>query len=167
MQVRAEVLPAEVLVRTPELTAWWVPAAVRPLFFATTCDGKTLSGNSYPHPALVFSVERGHLSVRALLANERPGRNHPIAIAPYWNTDSNGGVCLGSMPVPERAGFEALAGWVDGFFKSEFTHSNTAKLTNHPEGHLGLWRDLAGKDRFPIEWLVSAGTLEQWLCARR
>jgi hypothetical protein len=34
-------------------------------------------------------------------------------------------------------------------FRSEFTHSGATKLTRHPEGHLGLWRDLAGKDRFP------------------
>jgi hypothetical protein len=51
------------------------------------------------YPALVFSLA-GHrqLAVRTLLANERPGRNSQIAIAPYWNTSADGRVCLGSMP---------------------------------------------------------------------
>ena len=165
--LRAEILPPEVLVRTPERTVWWVPAAMRTMFFAVSCDGKTLSGKPYPHPALVFSIDGyRQLAVRALLANERPGRNSQIAIAPYWNTSADGGVCLGSMVSPQSAGFDALASWVEGFFNSEFTHSNTSQLTSHPEGHLGLWRDLAGKDLFPVEWLVPAGTLEKWACGR-
>jgi PRTRC genetic system protein B len=88
-------------------------------------------------------------------------------VAPYWNTNPAGGVCLGSMRTPRSAGLDSLEQWVEGFFRSEFTHSNTTKLTNHPEGHLGLWRDLAGRDHFPHEWLVPAGTLEEWLCAHR
>jgi hypothetical protein len=61
------------------------------MFFDANRDGKTLSGKSYPHPALVFSID-GHrdLAVRALLANGRPGRNSQIAIAPYWNTSADG-----------------------------------------------------------------------------
>jgi len=165
MGLRGEILPPEVLVRTPERTVWWVPAATRIMFFDVNRDGKTLSGKPYPHPALVFSIDgRRGLAVRALLANERPGRNSQIAIAPYWNTSSDGSVCLGSTPAPQSAGFDALASWVEGFFNSEFSHSNTAQLTSHPEGHLGLWRDLAGKDLFPTEWLVPAGTLEAWVC---
>lgn len=167
MGLRAEFLPPEVLVRTPESTVWWVPAATRIMFFDANRDGKTLSGKSYPHPALVFSIDGyRQLAVRALLANERPGRNTQIAIAPYFNTSADGSVCLGSMPVPQGAGFDALASWVEGFFNSEFSHSNTARLTSHPEGHLGLWRDLAGKDHFPVEWLIPAGTLEQWACGQ-
>jgi hypothetical protein len=38
------------------------------------------------------------------------------------------------------------------------------KITRHPEGQLGLWRDLAGRQAFPPEWLIPAGTLEEWLC---
>ena len=29
-----EILPESVVMRTPEVTAWWVPAAVRPMFFS-------------------------------------------------------------------------------------------------------------------------------------
>jgi PRTRC genetic system protein B len=165
MRMSAEILPAHVLVRTPEITAWWVPAAVRPMFFAATSDAAILNGKLYPHPPLVFSVEPGHsLRVRALFENQRPDRTSMLGVAPYWNTDPGGHVCLGSMPTPGSAGLESLAEWVDGFFRSEFTHSGATKLTKHPHGHFGLWRDLAGTDRFPNEWIVPAETLEQWLC---
>ena len=50
MDLRAEFLPPEVLVRTPERTVWWVPAATRIMFFDAHRDGKTLSGKSYTVP---------------------------------------------------------------------------------------------------------------------
>jgi PRTRC genetic system protein B len=60
-----EILPETVVMRTPEVTAWWIPATVRPMFFSETSDGKTLNGKSYPHPPLVFVVDGEHrLSVR-------------------------------------------------------------------------------------------------------
>lgn len=168
LQMSLEILPETVLVRTPDFVAWWVPSSVRPMFFSTTSDGKILSGRLYPHPPLVFAVEGDHgLRVRGLFENRRPDRSSAIAIAPYWNTNPDGGVCLGSMPSPDSASLDGLGEWVDGFFRSEFTHSNATKLTNHPEGHLGLWRDLAGQEAFPIEWLAPAGNLEAWLCRGR
>src|SRR5579862_4711795 len=163
--VAPEILPACVLMRTPEMTAWWVPAAVRPMFFSQTSDGKTLSGRSYPHPPLVFALGGEHgLRVRALFENCRPGARSAIAVAPYWNVNERGAVCLGSMPTPRSAGFAGLDEWIEGFFQSEFTHAGTVKITSHTEGHLGLWRDLAGRTAFPPEWLIPAGTLEDWLC---
>src|SRR5579864_1043324 len=30
--ITPEILPASILMRTPELTAWWIPAGVRPMF---------------------------------------------------------------------------------------------------------------------------------------
>jgi hypothetical protein len=68
------------------------------------------------------------------------------------------------MTTPSSAGLAGLAEWVDGFFQSEFTHAGIVKITSHPEGHLGLWRDLAGWQVFPPAWLIPAGTLEEWLC---
>jgi PRTRC genetic system protein B len=166
LRMSVEILPEKVLVHTPEVVAWWVPAAIRPMFFASTCDGKTLNGKLYPHPPLVFAVQNNHLSIRALLENRRPGRASRTAVAPYWNTAPEGGVCVGSMPRPRSGGIDALDEWVEGFFASEFTHVNATKLTNHPEGHLGLWRDLAGRDHFPAEWLTPAETLQEWLCGK-
>jgi PRTRC genetic system protein B len=168
LQMSLEVLPETVLVRTPDFVAWWVPAAVRPMFFSATSDGKMLNGRLYPHPPLVFAVEGDHsLRIRALYEDRRPNRDSAIAVAPYWNINPAGDLCLGSMPTPRSAGLDGLGEWVDGFFRSEFTHSSATKLTNHPEGHLGLWRDLAGRKEFPTEWLAPAGNLGEWVCQRR
>jgi PRTRC genetic system protein B len=168
LQMSLEILPETVLVRTPDVVAWWVPAAVRPMFFSAASDGKTLSGKVYPHPPLVFAVEGDHgLRIRALLENRRPDRHSAIAIAPHWNISADGVVCLGDTPMPHSASLDSLSEWVDGFFRSEFTHSGATKLTNHPEGHLGLWRDLAGRQKFPAEWLAPADNLEAWLCQKR
>jgi len=165
--VTTEILPESVLMRTPEVTAWWVPAAVRPMFFSQDSDGKTLNGRSYPHPPLVFVIDGEHgLSVRALVEDRRPGPRTAIAIAPYWNVNERGSICLGSMAAPRSAGLASLNEWVEGFFQSEFTHAGSTRITSHHEGHLGLWRDLAGQPVFPFEWLIPAGALEEWLCRR-
>jgi len=165
--VAAEILPESVLMRTSEVTAWWVPAAVRPMFFSQTSDGKTLNGRSYPHPPLVFVIDGEHgLSVRALLEDRRPEPRTAIAIAPYWNVNERGSICLGSMATPRSAGLASLNEWVESFFQSEFTHAGSTRVTSHHEGHLGLWRDLAEQPAFPPEFLIAAGTLEDWLCRR-
>jgi len=54
LRMAPEILPESVVIRTPEVTAWWEPASVRPMFFSETSDGKTLNGKAYPHPPLVF-----------------------------------------------------------------------------------------------------------------
>ena len=71
--------------------------------------------------------------------------------APYWNCDAGGRVCQGSMRAPGKLCLEAMKGWERAFFESEFTHAAIgARLTSHPEGFLGLWRDLAGSEgEFP------------------
>jgi PRTRC genetic system protein B len=162
-----EILPLSVLMRTPEIAAWWMPATVRPMFFSQDSDGKRLNGRSYPHPPLVFLLDGEHgLSVRALLENRRPEATSAVAVAPYWNINERGEICLGSMATPRSTGLASLDEWVESFFRSEFTHAGSLRITTHNEGHLGLWRDLAGLQAFPPEWLIPAGTLEDWLCRR-
>jgi hypothetical protein len=68
------------------------------------------------------------------------------------------------MVTPRSAGLAGLGEWVEGFFESEFTHAGNVKITSHPEGRLGLWRDLVGREAFPVQWLIPSGTLEEWLC---
>jgi hypothetical protein len=48
--------------------------------------------------------------------------------------------------------------WEKAFFESEFTHAALgAQLTSHPEGFLGLWRDLAGSQtEFPAKFLIKS-----------
>ncbi len=152
----AEVLPEHVLARTPEMIAWWSSAQHRLMFFGDgNKETSNLNGKMYPHPPLVFMIRGAELFVRALEKSSRPTADTPLKSAPYWNTDSHGRVCLGSMRVPEEVSTSSLPGWEDAYFASEFTHpSGATQLTTHPCGFLGLWSSLAGRNRrFPVKFL--------------
>ncbi len=157
--VPREILPSNVLVRTPDMLVWWTRQQHRAMFFSDSGDGRKLNGKVFPQPALVFKVCGSELSVRALAEHRRPRRDTPLMFAPYWNCDAAGRVCQGSMRAPEKLCLEAMTAWEKAFFESEFTHAAIgARLTAHPEGFLGLWRDLAGSEReFPGEFLVKSG----------
>jgi len=131
-RIAAEILPEKVLARTPDTITWWVPAQREVMFFGgVDPEARALDGGAYPHPALVFKVTRRELFVRALERDERPGAETPLKTAPYWNCDAAGGVCLGSMRVPDDTTAESIAGWQAGFFRSHFTHANGAvRLTS-------------------------------------
>ena len=162
----AEFLPENVFARTPEMIAWWSRAQLRLMFFG---DGdpktKDLNGKTYPHPALVFMIRGRDLFVRALAENRRPNSNTRLKNAPYWNTDAEGRVCLGSMRVPDEVSASTLRIWEDAYFASEFTHpSGAVRLTTHSKGFLGLWSDLATRKRFPVERLAESNqTLREFL----
>jgi PRTRC genetic system protein B len=157
--VPREILPQNVLVRTPDMLVWWTKAQRRVMFYADSSDGRTLNGKVYPQPALVFKVCGSELSVRALAEDRRPKADTPLMVAPYWNCDRQGGrVCQGSMRVPGKLSPAAMKDWEKAFFESEFTHAALgAQLTSDPEGFLGLWRDLAGSQmEFPAKFLIKS-----------
>jgi len=162
----AEVLPENVLARTPALIAWWSPAQARLMFFGDS-DPKTrhLNGKMYPHPALVFMIHGRELFVRALRENRRPKSDTRLMNAPYWNTDAEGRVCLGRMRVPEEVSASSLRGWEEAYFASEFTHpSGAVRLTSHRSGFVGLWSSLVERKHFPVRFLAdSKRTLEEFL----
>src|SRR5713101_2850895 len=96
-------------------------------------------------------VHGRELFVHALAENSRPGADTRLKNAPYWNTDSAGRVCLGSMRVPGEVSVGSLPGWENAYFASEFTHpSGAVRLTTHSGGFLGLWSNLAGRKHFPV-----------------
>jgi PRTRC genetic system protein B len=163
----AEVLPESVLARTPDLIAWWSRARPRLMFFGGgNAETAALNGKMYPHPALVFMIQGRELFVRALAENRRPSANTRLCNVPYWNTDANGRVCLGSMRVPDEIGATSLAGWEHAYFASEFTHpSGAVRLTTHPSGFVGLWSSLSGRKRaFPVKFLAeSKQTLQEFV----
>ncbi len=90
-------------------------------------------------------------------------------VAPYWKTHGFGSVCLGSMRAPKVASVSAMEKWEISFYESAFTHPNDAqRLTAHPGGSEGLWRELAGsKQAFPAKYLHDAKqSLVQFLKGR-
>ena len=64
-----------------------------------------------------------------------------------------------------RQNISNILQWEEGFFNSRFTHpSGMGKLTTHSGGFIGLWTELAGRERFPSESLVPARqTLQQFV----
>ena len=167
-QVKPEIFPENILARTPDLLVWWSRPQQRVMFFGGTDEeARKLNGLVFPHPALIFRVMGKELSVRAIATTSRPGPETPLKTAPYWNTDARGLVCAGSMRVPESSDITSISGWLDSYFQSEFTHAAGAvRLTTFPEGFIGLWRNLAGKKRFPVRYLIDAGETLQEFVAR-
>jgi PRTRC genetic system protein B len=158
-RIAAEILPDNVLARTPDMITWWTRARHEVMFFGgVDPEARELDGATYPHPALVFKVTGRELFVRALERDERPTGETPLKTVPYWNCDSAGRVCLGSMRVPDETTVESIAGWQAGFFRSQFSHANGAvRLTSHPGGFIGLWKSLKNCDHpFPTEFLTDA-----------
>src|SRR5271157_4393910 len=159
-----EFLPENVVARTPELIAWWTPAAVRPMFFRAGSELEGISGKRFPHPALLFVVRSNVLYVRALSASRRPRPDSKLAAAPYWNIDGNGAVCAGTMRAPKSLTATSIAAWQQAFFQSEFTHpGGGARLTKRRGGTAALWKSLAGKKRFPLSTLIEVEPLDQYL----
>jgi PRTRC genetic system protein B len=167
-QVKPEIFPETILARTSDLLVWWSRPQRRVMFFGgTDQEARQINGLVFPHPALVFKVVSKDLFVRALAITSRPGPETPLKTAPYWNTDSRGLVCAGSMRVPESSDIASTPAWVDGYFQSEFTHAAGAvRLTSHPGGFIGLWQGLAGRKRFPVQYLADAGETLQDFVAR-
>ena len=157
-RIRPEILPDNVLVRTPDVLIWWSPACRRRMFFRETDEALgMLSGRTFPQPALLFRVSGRELHIRALRTNIRPCATTPLYVAPYYNAQENGLICQGSMRSPEGPFVEAMDGWEEAFFGSEFTHLwGGGRMCRHKGGVAALWRDVAGKRSFPVEQLADA-----------
>ena len=159
VRMAPEILPGNVLARTPDLIAWWSRAQHRCMFFGSGSeDAAKLNGGTYPQPALVFKIWGRELFVRALPTDTRPSAETRLMTAPYWNTDCKACVCQGSMRVPEEVSAQSVAGWEAAFFASEFTHpSGAVRLTSYPGGFVGLWSSIADSNGpFPGEYLTDA-----------
>jgi len=167
-RIMPEILPENVLVRTPDQIVWWTNAGCQVMFFdGGTEEAARLNGRLYPHPPLVFKASQHQLFVRALEQDARPTANTPLKTAPYWNTEgSRGLVCTGTMRIPQEMTAENTPEWESAFFCSSFSHpSGAVQLTSHPDGFAGLWFSLADRDvPFPREFLTDARqTLRQFV----
>jgi PRTRC genetic system protein B len=167
-QVKPEIYPENVLARTPDMLVWWSRPQCRVMFFGgTDLEARKLNGLVFPHPALIFKVVEKDLHVRAMAMTSRPCPETRLKTAPYWNTDSRGLVCAGSMRVPESSDIASIPAWQDAYFQSEFTHAAGAvRLTSYPGGFIGLWKSLPGRKRFPVQYLTGAGETLQEFVAR-
>jgi PRTRC genetic system protein B len=164
---KAIILPANVLACTADLLVWWTTPRLHRMFFSDGAEDRhRINGRVCPHPALVWCVKRGRLSLRALAEPVRPSANTLLMVAPYWNTEpSRGDVCEGDMRRPRETNVSTLLEWEEGFFNSRFTHpSGMGKLTTHSGGFIGLWTSMVDRQQFPACHLVeSRQTLQQFV----
>jgi PRTRC genetic system protein B len=80
-QVKPEILPDNVLARTPDMLVWWSRPQRRVIFFGGVDEeARKLNGLLFPHPALIFKVAGRDLFVRAVAGPAGPAvslrRNH-------------------------------------------------------------------------------------------
>jgi PRTRC genetic system protein B len=138
------------------MIVWWTAACRRQMFYENSEQKATgLNGRRFPQPTLVWRVEGDDLKIRALAENRRPAATTTLAVAPFWNLSEDGRVCMGTMRLPDSARAVSIPEWERGFYESAFTHANVGRLTRHPGGFEGLWRDLAGKRiPFPVKTLI-------------
>ena len=155
--MRPEILPENVLFRTPDTLVWWQPARRRRMFFRPDGELGTINGRIFPQPGLVYRVSHRELQIRALVEDRRPTSATALKVAPYYNVNANGLVCQGTMRSPDEASVASMAQWEKSFFESEFTHIyGSGHFTDHAGGIAGLWMSLVGRKAFPAGELVGA-----------
>lgn len=142
--------------------AWWCRSGVRTMFFNVKATDKQPGfqrAGRAAHPALFFAARQRQLWVFALGEDARPTSETPLFHAPLMNVHESGSVCLGSQPAPDAPLGDSVPMWVDGFFSSEFTHSNHAGCVRYPGGASAFsLANLDGEfgDRVPTDCLVPA-----------
>lgn len=149
--------PAHVLYADSSRVLWHRPRRRAPVFFHTgkaEFDG-ALRNQQALFPALLFLAFPGNLYVWALASDERPEEATRLYQTPCLNIYDSGHLCAGTTKLPLEVTCD-VAPFERAFYETTFTHSNYRdRLTNHPGGHDGLWRDLADPELqvFPVEWL--------------
>lgn len=156
-----EILPDNVLVSHPEMLAWWVPAMVRPSYFALSSPPKGLKALAerttmpLPYPAHLFVATRGGLGVYALPDSRRPTADTPVLYSPVLNVFIDGALCWGNIPQPKSLIVASMAEYERAVFDSWSTHPNHGQeMTVTGKGGLvRLWDDLAARKaaRFPVK----------------
>jgi len=156
-------LPEHVLATDPGLLMWWRPSQRRSILFRTENKATdALHGKPVLHPALLFMAAGRQLYVFALGDDARPTADTKLYRAPYFNLFIGGLLCEGNFAMPEHCRISGIEQWEEGFFDTNFAHTHLAsdEVTSHPNGHLGLWRELAvekgpkAHKAFPTQYLV-------------
>lgn len=134
-------VPENLLYTSPNMIAWWTPAAVRHCWFK--CQDQAIGAAHGPvcHPALVFVAVPGNWYVFALRDSARPERNTKLCHAPHFNVWEGGRICTGNVELPPALSADAIAVYEDAFFRSHFTHPNRQRAVKYKGGATALWRD--------------------------
>jgi PRTRC genetic system protein B len=134
-------LPANLLYTSPNLIAWWTPAAIRTTWFKSN-DPALLTGHgAAAHPPLVFVAVPDDWYVFALRKDERPAPGTRLCHSPHFNVWDGGRICTGNVDLPAAVDAAAITRYEEAFFRSHFTHPNRKKAVKYKGGMKQLWRD--------------------------
>ncbi len=160
-------IPETVLYVDGDLLLWWTRPGNRHIAFRAEALGAPERGEVVPHPGLVFAASSQVWEVWAVKGEARPTPETALFQAPYFNVYEHGGICQGSVGVPQGTTTEKIDAWNEAFFGSFFTHPNVRKnLVKYRGGAYKFWKDmLNGKfAHFPERVLVpTRSTLGQLL----
>ncbi|HEX7783446.1 MAG TPA: PRTRC system protein B [Sphingobium sp.] len=161
--VAPELLPTDMLVAHTDMLAWWVPAQVRPAWFALSSppDGLRVLHDriiaAVPYPAHLFVANRSGLGVYALPTNERPTAETRLLNSPILNVFVGGQLCWGNIPKPRSLTIASIPDYERAVFESWSTHPNPGqeRTVTGKGGLIRLWDGLAarGAQRFPVSRL--------------
>lgn len=169
-----EYLDSRILAMNNTKIVWYEPSRKAEILFDVPekerqdlnllCKGKPIWW-----PPLVFKFSNGSLLCRALNSDKRPIPETKLFVAPLTHISAEmGNVC---MPINLRLdfGFSMIANMrncSENFYSGVFGHITPGKLTTHPGGHDGLWREILKnpKKKFPMEYLKETKqTLQDFL----
>lgn len=138
-------VPEQLLYTSPNMIAWWTPAAIRNTWFKTEDKEMGTTHGPVAHPALVFIAVPDEWYVFALRDSARPSRTTKLCHAPHFNVWDGGHICTGNVDLPPAINSDAIALYEDAFFRSHFTHPNREKAVQYKGGMKALWRDQLAK----------------------
>ena len=158
---KMEFLPPQVLGVAKSAVCWFVPPQERTIWLYL--DRESYNQNKEPtklhsqHPGLVFWSDSRNVKVFAVKESTRPVESTQLYLPPYFNMYDSGGLCRGNTPFPKECRPDTIAAFESAFFHSVFTHPNH-KMTSHPKGDYGFWREIAANPEqpFPYQYLLPA-----------
>ncbi|MDD5060744.1 MAG: hypothetical protein PHN44_00490 [Candidatus Marinimicrobia bacterium] len=109
-----------------------------------------------PMPGLVFICSSGQ-PPKVFAVKERPETMEcPVYGAPLFNVYSDGRTCNGTHQYNEN-----VSKIPEEFFTCFFSLTTFNKFSkSHPDSLYNLWKELEGKDKYPLDDLVQAGKIK-------
>jgi PRTRC genetic system protein B len=135
--------------------ALWVEPGIRKLAIQKTINSQP-DRYTIPLPGLIFICQAGRPPY-VFAATKRPdGLKSQIFKAPFPNVYDGGNTCGGSNRYPDN-----IAEIPDSFFRSFFTREMMGgKSKKYPHDLTKLWKELDGKDKYPLTDLCYATTVQ-------
>ncbi len=134
-------IPQNLVYTSPNILAWWTPAAIRTAWFRSTEPMIGEQHGPVAHPAMIFVVTPGDWFVYAMHDDVRPDASTPLFHSPHMNVWDHGRICTGNVKLPPAPTSDAISEFERCFFQSRFTHPNRQGAVRYKGGMNALWRD--------------------------